>query len=213
MDKIPFRYEGRTVLAIGAHPDDIELGMGGTAARLQRAGARLVMVVACVPSQYETRVAEANKGAEILGGELRILFNHHCSRVEDVKTYELVKQLDDLMKELQPAAMFTHGPSDFHWDHTLLYNACQSAQRLGAVDFFCYYPTSCRPVPVKFHPQVFVDISETMEIKMQAIQAHPSQFGGRGLGTDFFRELAHEYGRLTGVAYAEGLEVAHMMLA
>jgi LmbE family N-acetylglucosaminyl deacetylase len=170
------------------------------------------MVVGCIPSLYETRLAEAKRGAEVLGGELRILMNHGCRRIEDAKTYELVKWLDDLVEEIKPAAVFTHGPSDFHKDHTMVYDACLSAQRIRAFDFFSYYPTSCRPVPVAFRPQAFVDITETLEIKMDAIHAHASQFADRGLQTEFFRDMAREQGRVAGVPYAEPLEVIRMML-
>jgi LmbE family N-acetylglucosaminyl deacetylase len=206
------RYAGQTVLAVGAHPDDIEIGMGGTAACLSRAGARLVMAVVCVPTQYETRLAEAKRSAELLGGELRVLLNHGCSRVEDVKTYELVQKMDELVRELKPTAVFSHGPTDFHKDHTLVYNACLSSQRLWPFDFFCYYPTSCRPVPVAFRPQIYVDISKTLETKMGAIHAHPSQFACRGLETDFIVDAAREQGRAAGVPYAEALEVVRMLL-
>ena len=58
-----------------------------------------------------------------------------------------------------PAAMFSHGPSDFHNDHLILYNACLASQRLGFIDSFCYHPSSCRPVHVPFHPQVYVDVA------------------------------------------------------
>src|SRR5262245_58746159 len=91
------RYAGRTVLAIGAHPDDLEIGIGGTLARLSRAGARVVMVIASIPSNYEIRLAEAKSGARILGADLRVLLNGgRCCRVEDLKTYELVNLFDGL---------------------------------------------------------------------------------------------------------------------
>ena len=53
------RYAGSTVLAIGAHPDDLELGLGGTLARLARGGARVVMAVVSIPADYATRRGEA----------------------------------------------------------------------------------------------------------------------------------------------------------
>jgi LmbE family N-acetylglucosaminyl deacetylase len=206
------RYSGKTVLVIGAHPDDIEIGIGGTVAQLKKSGAHVVMAVGCIPNQYEKRVAEAQRAADILGGELRFLFNHGCSRIEDVKTYEIVKKIDDLVMELKPAALISHGSADFHKDHQVMYNACLASQRLQFLDFFCYYPTACRPVPVKFHPHAYVDISDTLETKMAALNAHNTQFLDRGLETDFIRDIAREQGRMAGVPYAEALEVVRMLL-
>jgi LmbE family N-acetylglucosaminyl deacetylase len=208
----PARYCGRTVIAVGAHPDDIELGIGGTVARLARAGARVIMAVASVPSDYSLRRREARRAADILGCELRILMDDGPQRIEDLKHYQLVGLLDALVREYQPAALLTHSGSEVHRDHLSVYNACLSTQRLQYFDFFHYHPTMCRPVPVPFHPRAYVDITDTIETKMQAIAAHESQFGARGLDTSIFRETAHLMGRLVGVQYAEGLDVGRILL-
>ena len=71
--KLAARYSGQTVLAVGAHADDVELAVGGTMARLRRAGARVVMAVVSLPGDYKMRLREAEHAASILGCELRIL--------------------------------------------------------------------------------------------------------------------------------------------
>ena len=207
------RYAGKTVLAIGAHPDDLEIGIGGTLAKMQRAGAHVVMCVASIPKDYEVRLAEAKRGAGILGCELRILLDDGPKRIEDVKTCDLVGLLDDAVREYQPAAVLTHSRADFHNDHLLIYNACLPTQRLAYFDFLSYHPTNCRPVPIAFHPNAYVDISDTIDAKMHAITAHASQFGGRGLDTEMYREFAHVQGRMIGCPYAEGLDVQRLLLA
>ena len=207
------RYFGQTVLAIGAHPDDLELAIGGTLARLTRNGARVVMAVVSVPADFETRRAEAARAAEILGCELRVLMDDGCRRIDDIKTYQLVGMLDELVRELAPAALFTHSASEFHRDHIAVHSACLSTQRLNPFDFFQFNPTMTRAVPVAFHPRAYVDVSDTIELKMQAIEAHTSQFGSRGLDTELFRDVARLAGRMAGVKYAEGLDVGRMLLA
>lgn len=209
---ISSRYAGQTVVAIGAHPDDLEIGLGGTLAKLQRDGARVVMVVASIPKDFDLRMAEARRGAEVLGCELVFLMPEGPRRLEDIKTCELVSMLDGVVRDYQPAAVFTHSSADFHNDHLLIYNACQPIQRLAYFDLFSYHPTNCRPVPVAFHPKAYVDISDTIEAKMDAIGAHASQFGGRGLDTEMYRESARMQGRMIGVPYAEGLDVGRMQL-
>jgi len=212
MKTLPSRYSGQTVLAIGAHPDDIELGVGGTIASLRRQGAHVVMAVGCIPSHYKKRKAEAKRAAEILGAELRILFDRTCCRIEDRKTYEVVRIIDELIEEYKPVAMFSHGSADFHKDHQMIYNACHASQRLGFMDFFCYYPTSCRPAPVRFSAQAYVNVTDTIDVKMQSIRAHVSQFAGRDMPIDFIQDVARENGRLSGLPYAEALEVVRFAL-
>lgn len=207
------RYAGHTVLAIGAHPDDIELAVGGTLARLARNGARVVMAVVSIPADFETRRDEAQRAAGILGCELRFLVEDGCKRIDDIKNYELVGMLDRLVRSLEPAAVLTHSASEFHGDHLAVHNACLSTQRLKPFDFFHFNPTMTRAVPVTFHPRAYVDVSETIDTKMQAIEAHASQFGSRGLDTEMYREIARMNGRMVGVKYAEGLDVGRMLLA
>lgn len=211
--KLAERYSGKTVLAVGAHADDIELAVGGTIARLRRSGARVVMVVVSLPGDYQRRMEEAQAAAKILGCELRLLMGDAGTRIEDLKSYELVGMIDREVKEFAPAAMLTHGPSEFHRDHVLVHDACVSSQRLRYFDFFTYQPNFCRPVPVPFHPRAYVDITDTIETKMRAIAAHQSQFKLRGLGTDVYRDIARMNGRMVGVSYAEGLDVGRLLLA
>jgi LmbE family N-acetylglucosaminyl deacetylase len=206
------RYAGATVLAIGAHPDDLELAVGGTLARLARHAARVVMAVVSIPSDFATRMAEAKRAAAILGCELRVLIGERCARIDDLKSYQLVGMLDALVCELEPAAVMTHSANEFHRDHVAVHSASYSTQRLRPFDFFHFNPTMCRPVPVSFQPRAYIDISETIELKMQAIAAHASQFGARGLDGELYLDLARLNGRMVGVKYAEGLDVGRMLL-
>jgi N-acetylglucosamine malate deacetylase 1 len=207
------RYFGHTVLAIGAHPDDIELAIGGTLARLAGNGARVVMAVVSIPAEFETRRDEAQRAAQILGCELRFLIEDGCARIDDIKNYQLVGMLDGLVRDLSPAAVLTHSASEFHRDHIAVHNACLSTQRLKSFDFFHFSPTMTRAVPVAFNPRVYFDVTDTIDAKMQAIAAHESQFAGRGLDIEMYRDIARLNGRMVGVKYAEGLDVARMLLA
>jgi LmbE family N-acetylglucosaminyl deacetylase len=205
------RYLGHTVLAIGAHPDDIELGIGGTLALLTGAGVKVVMGIVSAPANYETRVAEAEESAAILGCELRVLLKDGCKRIEDLKHYELVGLLDGLVRECKPAAVLTHGPTDFHRDHVMVYETTLSAQRLAQFDLYSYAPTMTRPVPVTFQPRAYIDISATIGTKLKAIAAHKSQFFSRGLTFEFYRDMARLNGRMAGVEYAEALDVGKIL--
>ena len=205
-------YAGKTVLAVGAHPDDLELGIGGTLARLSASGARVVMAVLSIPNHLESRSAEARRAAKILGCEIRLLTPDRCSRVEDLKSHELVGMIDGLVRELRPSAMFSHCLANLHLDHKLAYDACMASQRLSYFDIFCYSPTSCHSVNIAFHPHAYIDISETIEAKMKAIRSHSSQFESRGLKTEHYRDASNRTGKIVGVEYAEGLEVVRMRL-
>src|SRR6185503_1287224 len=207
------KYENQTVLAIGAHPDDLELAVGGTLARLARNGARVVMAIVSIPTEFDRRRVEAQRAAEILGCELRFLVEDGCRRIDDIKTYHLVTLIDAAVHDLEPAAVMTHSASEFHRDHVAVHNACVSSQRLKPFDFFHFNPTMCRPVPTPFHPRAYVDVSDTMDLKMKAIEAHASQFGSRCLDTELYRDIAGLNGRVVGVKDAGARGVGRMLLA
>lgn len=204
------KYSGKTVLAVGAHPDDLELGVGGTLKRLTEAGARVVMAVVSIPSRRESRIREATAAAKILGCEVRFLTRSRCMRVEDLKSHELVRMIDALVEELAPAALITHCLANLHTDHKLVHEACMATQRLKYFDMFCFLPTSTHAISVNFNPHAYIDISSVIDAKMRAISVHSSQFSDRGLKTDHYRENCKSAGRLVGVAYAEGLEVVRL---
>jgi len=206
------KYAGKTVLAVGAHPDDLELGVGGTLKRLSEAGARVVMAVVSIPNRRESRIQEATAAAKILGCEARFLTRNRCMRVEDLKNHELVRMMDGLVEELSPAALITHCFANLHTDHRLVHDACMASQRLKYFDMFCFLPTSSHCVNVAFHPHAYIDISDVIESKMRAISAHSSQFSNRGLKIDHYRDCCSRVGRIVGVDYAEGLEVVRLRL-
>lgn len=206
------KYRGKTVLAVGAHPDDIELGAGGTVARLSDEGAKVTMLVVCSPNSLASRRAEAEKAAAILGATVLFLFGDNELRVEDIKGYELVAKLDQMVRTLDPAVILTHAAGNFHRDHRLVHEACVSAQRLHFFDMLCFQPTSCHPVSTSFNPQAYVDITSTITRKMAAINEHVTQFSCKGLGTGLYVDTAREYGRLAGSEYAEWLEVSRLKL-
>jgi LmbE family N-acetylglucosaminyl deacetylase len=64
---------------------------------------------------------------------------------------------------------------------------------------------------VPFEPNAYVDISGTIDTKLEAIAAHKSQFYSRGLAFEFYRDMARVTGRMVGVDYAEGLAISKIV--
>jgi LmbE family N-acetylglucosaminyl deacetylase len=197
------------VIAFGAHPDDIEVGAGGTVARLARAGANVHMVVVCVPAQVEERLAEAIKGAAILGAQSRVLFAKQ-SRVEDIPMHELVRAMDEVVKDTQPDLVLVHSASDLHWDHGLVNRAAISALRRTPSNLLAFTSSYELNAQSRAMGQCFVDVSQTIGSKMAAISAHITQLPK--LDLEGARDLARAMGRICGVTYAEVFEVLRMRI-
>lgn len=201
--------EGARVLALGAHPDDVEIGAGGLVARLARGGAEVTVAVASVPTLPDTRRWEAAEGARLLGARLRLL-TEEPSRVEDMPMHRLVARLDALIGELKPQLVITHSAVDLHWDHRLLHQATISSLRRTPCDLLAFLSSPEMNANVRAVGQCYADITDTMDVKLQAIAAHASQVGGPKYDLEAARDLARALGRLSGVKYAELYEVMRM---
>jgi LmbE family N-acetylglucosaminyl deacetylase len=197
--------EKGTVLAFGAHPDDLEIGAGGLLARLAAEGADVTMAVVTVPNQVETRRKEAQAGAELLDAELMILFDDKPYRVEDLPMHEIVRRFDQLVGDLRPDLVITHSANDLHWDHGLVHRATVSALRRTPCDLLAYLSSPENNAHARCVGECFADISSTISTKLEAIRCHSSQLSKFDLESS--RDLARGMGRISGYEYAEAYQV------
>ena len=161
------------VLAFGAHPDDVEVGMGGTIARYTKSKYDMLMVIATMPNKKEVRWKESENAAKILGTELIIL---DIDPDKMVFSRELVRGFDKVTREYSPDIVYTHWNHDSHQDHVAVANAVIAATRKNNCSLYMYEQTIPGGiVPYGFRTQSFVDISEVIDIKINSIVAHKSQ--------------------------------------
>jgi LmbE family N-acetylglucosaminyl deacetylase len=198
------------VLAFGAHPDDLEIGAGGLLARLSKEGAHVVAAVISIPSQIKERMEEARAGARILGVELVVLNPAKEARVEDVPMYELVRQMDQLVKELKPDLVITHSVHDLHWDHGLSNRATVASLRRWPCNLLAYRTRSDMNAHLGSSSMglCFADITTSLDTKLKAIPVHASQM--LNIDLESVRNLALTVGRVAGVPYAEAYEVLRL---
>lgn len=159
------------VLAIGSHPDDLEYGCGGTLARYARAGHRVTMLVLTGGEQGGSsgiRAREALKAAEILGASDVIQGEYEDTKIP--LTREFISYIESILKRVSPQVIFVHSGEDTHQDHRTVHMATLSAARYIPNLLFYEGPTSA-----EFQPTIFVDIADTLDAKLRALEAHSSQ--------------------------------------
>jgi LmbE family N-acetylglucosaminyl deacetylase len=200
------------VLAVGAHPDDVELGAGGLLARLARSGARVVMAVLSVPSQAEERLAEARRAAELIGAELVMVCGAEPVRVEDLPMHRIVGRLDAVVARERPDLVLTHSVRDVHFDHQLAHQATVSSLRRTPCDLLAFTSTPELNASSNFLGECFADITDTLEVKLAAVAAHASQVAKQSVDVESCRDLARALGRIAGMRYAEAYEVKRLRI-
>lgn len=171
--------ESKTIIAFGAHPDDLEIGMGGTIAKLSAMGYNVQPVIATLPNfvksdTKEGRKSESMLSAKVMGCKSPIFLD--LSPEQMVFGRKLVTLIDSLIKEHKPDSVFTQWYGDSHQDHQILTSSVISACR-NQNNLFMYETTIPGGITENsFRPQLFVDITETIDIKKNALECFQSQF-------------------------------------
>jgi LmbE family N-acetylglucosaminyl deacetylase len=165
------------VLAIGAHPDDIELGCGAALLAHRRLGDHIALLVMTSgehgPQDGRSRVAEQLDAANILGAEL------YWGGFEDGAVPDGRASVDVIQSALAATGadvVYTHSPRDTHQDHRATAVASLAACRRTGRILLYESPTS-----VGFQPSVFVDVNGLVEDKVELLRAHFSQVLKNGL--------------------------------
>jgi LmbE family N-acetylglucosaminyl deacetylase len=201
------------ILAIGAHFDDIELGCGGTLAKHVDQGDSVWAYVATVSGftnlknevirTNEVALREGKRAMEVLGVKL-VCGNFKTLAVEftDDLNMEIVK----LVEEQRIQKIYTHWVGDIHHDHQAVARASLHACR--RVPRMLMYRSNWYQSNLAFRGNFYIDISEYLERKMEAIRAHASELERmKDQWISFFRNEAENAGQRIGVKYAEVFEI------
>jgi LmbE family N-acetylglucosaminyl deacetylase len=192
------------ILAIGAHPDDIEAGCSGTLAKYAQNGHDiylLVMTEGHMGGEGAIRKKEQTKSAKILKPR-EVIWGAYKDTLLSPHLNQMVHDIEAVLKNIAPDFIFVHYEDDTHQDHRSLAKATISATRYVRNVLFYEGPTT-----QNFSPTIFVDIKETLDKKFAMLLAHHSQVQKtniEGLAiTDIVRSTAVFRGIQGRVQFAE----------
>lgn len=194
----------RRILAIGAHPDDLELAVGGTLARLADSGHEvhtMIMTAGAVGGDPEVRAKEAINGSKFLGVARCDVYDFTDTKLEGDMT-EMIAAIEKKISQFNPDIIFTHSANDQHQDHHAVHMATLRAGRRHRA-ILCFESPS---VTTQFNPKVFVDIDEYVGVKASAVAIHENQSGKPYMTEDRVSGMAHFRGDQAKMSRAEGFE-------
>ncbi len=198
------RRPHETVLAIGSHPDDVEIGCGGVLLRHSGVGHDvhlLTLTSGEAGGDAAVRAAEAERAAEVMAAELHMLDLDDTAISETAAT---VRAISEVIDRIRPTTIYTHSACDVHQDHRAAHNATLVAAR-RAPRVYAYQTPS---TTVEFRPNRFISVDDVLERKLEAIGAFESQTAIRAyLAPDLLTATARYWGRFATSRYAEPLEV------
>jgi LmbE family N-acetylglucosaminyl deacetylase/CheY-like chemotaxis protein len=194
----------QSVLAIGAHPDDVEIGAAGTLAMHRRLGHEVSILTLSRGARggtEDTRAGESRKAADVIGATLYHEDLQDTSIREGDPTIGVITRI---VQAVRPTVIYTHSLHDVHQDHRNTHHAVLVAVRqVGRV--YCFQSPSAT---VDFRPTRFVAIDEQLDRKLQAIDAFASQVEIRAyLESDLIESTARYWSRYCDGRYAEPFEV------
>ena len=183
------------ILAIGAHPDDIEYGCAGTLIKYAERGHNIFLLVLTGGQEggsTEIRQQEQEAAAKLMSVQKIFWGGYHDTQLPLNK--ELIEKIEGVLGEVKPDLILVNYGDDTHQDHRILSQATMSATRYVRNVLFFEVPTT-----QNFNPQVFVDISDTLERKFKVLEAHASQVMKTNIEDMYIIELAQANSTFRGI--------------
>lgn len=200
----------RKILVLGAHPDDMEIACGGSIAKLSDAGHTIVGLIVSKGERggnSSSRLIEAMKSSEFLGINKVEIMDFPDTRLDQF-VLEISKQIEIIVNELKPDMVFTHSIHDLHQDHKAVHDATLRACR-NLRTILCYESPSTTKA---FKPNVFVNIEQYIDIKIESIQEHKDQNKKRYVQPEQVYGKAIFRGTQAKLEKAEGFEAIRINL-
>lgn len=224
----------KSILVLAAHPDDEVLGCGGTIAKLADEGSNIHVAFladgvssregndAAQQAEIETRRRAARKACDILGGKSVSFGKFPDNRMDTVALLSVVKVVEALITEYTPDTVLTHHHGDLNIDHQRTHQAvavaCRPQRGHPVKTLLCFeLPSSTEwqlpNVASVFAPNWFVDVSNTLERKLAALDSYATELRPwphprSRLGVEY---LARWRGATIGVAGAEAFVLGRQL--
>ena len=193
------------ILAIGPHPDDIEIGCAGTLIKYAQRGHDVFLLLITkgeMGGDPEARYQEQIKAADIIGAKDIFWGGFKDTELLD-EGNKIIHVIEDYIKKIQPDFIFVNLFDDTHQDHRTVNRSVLSAARYVKNVMFYEVPTTNN-----FTPNVFVDIGSVLDRKLESLEAHASQMMKTNIQNlsiiDIARSTALFRGVQGRVALAEG---------
>ena len=199
------------ILAIGAHPDDIEFGCGGTLMKYAQLGHAVFLLVLTdgsfggdprIRRREQTEAVKYIGAKEVFWGELR--------DTEVADNRELILKIEDIIQKVKPDIVFLNYWEDVHQDHRAAAQAGVSATRYVKEVLFYEVPTTQH-----FEPEIFVDIDYVLDKKLELLKIHASQVDRTRIENLTILESAQSCANFRGfqgrVKYAEGFKALRVL--
>jgi LmbE family N-acetylglucosaminyl deacetylase len=199
------------ILALGAHPDDIEYGCGGLLLLAARANHRVFLNVLTDGSGVASldRRKEQEQSAALLGAEALIWGGFQDTRL--TANRDLIVAIEETIEKVEPDMVLVNAPLDAHQDHKALASSAVTACRYVRRVLFYQDYTS-----LDFQPDTFADIGTVLEEKKKLLACHASQVNKKyPTGLDMLESvdaLATYHGFMAKVKYAEGFKPLRNLL-
>lgn len=182
------------ILVVAAHPDDEIIGVGGTIARHIKNGDNVYVLIlgdgkSSRKPYYEELDKETlskshdetEKASEVLG--IKEVYRHDLpdNRFDSIPLLDIVKIIESYVEKIQPEIVYTHFGGDINIDHYVTFNAVMTATRplpgTSVKWVFAFETLSSTEwnYSTKFRPNYFVDITDFLDIKLEAMNQYQSE--------------------------------------
>lgn len=201
------------ILAIGAHPDDIEFGCAGTLLKYSQKGhnvSLLILTEGGFGSDPQVRMKEQEAAANFMGA--KGLFWGGFNDTELAANHQLILKIEEVVNLALPDVVFLNYMHDSHQDHRAAAQAGVSALRYIKEVLFYEVPTTQH-----FEPDIFVDINDVLSKKLRLLELHASQVDKTRVENLTILESAQSCANFRGfqgrVKFAEGFKALRVLRA
>jgi len=218
-------------LIIAAHPDDEVLGCGGTIAKLAAQGEEVHILILATgltsrvgfdmakdAEALKIHLERASRAGALLGAKNVNFGGLPDQKMDTLPLLEVTQRIEAEIESIKPQTIFTHHGGDLNMDHVITFRATLTATRpmSGSVVRAVYtyeVPSSTewafQKFEPKFQPNLFHDIGETIEKKIQAMQIYESEAREfpHPRSPQSLQAIAHRWGSVVGLDAAEAFEL------